>query len=317
MPAPRLSIIIAVPGTPAQMEDTLVSVLQNRPPACEVLVALNQPYADPYELQGEVQFLAAPAGSSLAPMLNLAVARSQAPVLHVLTCGLRVGEGWVEPALSRFEDPQVAAVVPLVVDRHGRAISAGSAYESRGRVRRLSTSSHDSVPAASRQTLIDPDFCVAFFRRTALDHVGGFAEVLGDRLTCFDLGLALQTTGYQCLLETECRVLADRRMRDPGGWYRRGRHVEQLFWRWLPQQGRWKHLLQHGWMLAGDSLRSLARPQKMLQLAGRLSGMLRSTPRRDPASLLLEPRSDEPALKGPYFARTAKVRKRETLRKVS
>jgi len=317
MPAPRLSIILAVPGSPAQMEDALVSVLQNRPPACEVLVALNQPYADPYELQGEVHFLNTPSGSSLALMLNLALARSQAPVVHVLTAGIRVAEGWAEPALARLQDPQVAAVIPAITDRHGRAISAGSAYESRGRVRRLPASAGAAVAASPRQALIDPDFCAAFFRRSAVEHVGGFAEVLGDRFAALDLGLALQAAGYRCLLEPECRVVADRRLREAGGWYRRGQSVERLFWRWLPQQNRWRCMASHAWMLAGDSVRSLGRPHRMLQIVGRLSGLLCLTPRRQAAPAIVEPRPENHGLSGPHFNHALRSRSHEVLRKAS
>ena len=52
----RLAIVITDGGSIESLESTLVSVLENRPPDCEVLVALAGPYADPYELSGEVRF---------------------------------------------------------------------------------------------------------------------------------------------------------------------------------------------------------------------------------------------------------------------
>jgi hypothetical protein len=45
---PRLSIIIPVLGSSTRLESTLVSVLENRPPDCEILVLLGAPYDDPF-----------------------------------------------------------------------------------------------------------------------------------------------------------------------------------------------------------------------------------------------------------------------------
>src|SRR3954469_4194264 len=54
---PRLSIVIPCLGGAADFDATLVSVLQNRPGDCEVLVAHSEPYDDPYRLHGEVHFI--------------------------------------------------------------------------------------------------------------------------------------------------------------------------------------------------------------------------------------------------------------------
>ena len=54
---PRLAIVITAVGSVESVERTLVSVLENRPTDCEVFVALNQPYSDPYDLKDEVRFV--------------------------------------------------------------------------------------------------------------------------------------------------------------------------------------------------------------------------------------------------------------------
>ena len=58
----RLSIVIPVLGDQKPLDDTLVSILENRPANCELVVVHNTPYNDPYGLSGEVQFVQAPAG---------------------------------------------------------------------------------------------------------------------------------------------------------------------------------------------------------------------------------------------------------------
>ena len=62
----RLSIIIPVLGHSTRLDDTLVSVLENRPANCEIIVVHTEPYDDPYDLAGEVRFLEARAGPSAA-----------------------------------------------------------------------------------------------------------------------------------------------------------------------------------------------------------------------------------------------------------
>ncbi len=75
---PRLSIVIPVVGDPRHLDDTLVSVLQNRPDDCEILVVHNRPYDDPYELSDEVRFVEARRGSRLVDCLNVGIAASRA-----------------------------------------------------------------------------------------------------------------------------------------------------------------------------------------------------------------------------------------------
>ena len=56
----RLSIIVPLMGDLKRFEDTLVSVLENQPEQSEVVVVLNGPYDDPYDLRSEVKFVEAP-----------------------------------------------------------------------------------------------------------------------------------------------------------------------------------------------------------------------------------------------------------------
>ena len=79
----RLSIVIPCLGGASDFDDTLVSVLQNRPADCEVLVAHREPYDDPYALSGEVQFIESQS-DSLAALLNTALDQASGEVLHVM-----------------------------------------------------------------------------------------------------------------------------------------------------------------------------------------------------------------------------------------
>src|SRR5438034_11152759 len=86
-PVPRLPIIIPCLGGAAELDGTLVSVLQNRPADCEVLVAHTEPYDDPYSLRSEVSFFHTPA-ASLVELLNAALEATTGEVIHIVGCGL-------------------------------------------------------------------------------------------------------------------------------------------------------------------------------------------------------------------------------------
>ena len=98
----RLSIIVPLMGDLKRFEDTLVSVLENQPERSEVVVVLNGPYDDPYELRGEVKFVEAPQGADLVDCFACGLAASSAPVVHMIAAGFEATPGWADAALARF-----------------------------------------------------------------------------------------------------------------------------------------------------------------------------------------------------------------------
>lgn len=270
----QLSIILPVPGNPAQMEDTLVSVLANRPAECEILVVLNQAYDDPYDLAGEVSFHRA-VGRRWTGMVNLALAASQAPIVHVLRCGTVVQEGWADAALARFDDPSVGAVVPLVLraEEPDRIASAGWRFGAGGALRPLCAGGSVDTACLSACTVDACDLASTFFRRTALETIGGVHLDVSDRLAGADTALALRQAGYRCLLDPTSRVLA--KAEPEMGAFRRGWEEEQLFWRWAPASGWAGALVHHAITVTGEAMGRCVRPLAMLGgLAGRLAATL-------------------------------------------
>lgn len=279
---PRLSIILPIMGDPAQMEDSLVSVLENRPADCEILVVVNRPYADPYKLADEVCFIEAPRGSRLVDSINLGIAVSRAPIVHLLCCGLEVTEGWADRALETLTDPRVAAVTPVVLDRSQpeRVVSAGVSYHASGLVRRVTAKSISARGTAALSALADPDLPAAFYRKSALDVVGRLSGMVGDRLACVDLALTLEHAGYRCVVEPDCRIYAAPRSGNREGGFRRGWAAERLFWRWAPRNGWLRALPLHMMMVALECGCSLPRPSALTQLMGRLVGSLQFSAHR-------------------------------------
>ena len=274
---PRLSIVIPVLGDPRQLDDTLVSVLENRPEQCEILVVHNRPYADPYQLGDEVVLIEAPRRAGLAECLNLGLSASRAAIVHVLRCGVEVRAGWTYAALRRFRDPDVAAVAAVVLAADQRTVfSAGLAYRSEGTPWQLARGRSTAEAAADQQHLCGPDLLAGFFRRSVLEVLGGFSVSAGDAVTAIEAALELRHAGFRCVLESECLARVGAVAACERSNFARGRDVERLFWRWAPFHGWTGSLIGHVALVAGQFAICMWRPSMIVQLAGRMSGALRA-----------------------------------------
>jgi hypothetical protein len=309
---PRLSIIIPVVDDPQQLDDTLVSVLENRPANCEILVVHNQPYHDPYNLSDEVRFVEAKHGAGLVDCWNCGVAASRSPVVHLLACGAEVRPGWADVALRQFNDPAIAAVGALVVDRedHGKTLSAGWGYRVEGTAWRLGRQTEPDKVATSQRDFCGPDTVAAFYRTSAVESVGGFAPWAGDAMAAIDMAMALRQAGFRCVLEPQSRALVAAVPPEPA--FRRGRHLERLFWRWASSQGWLTSVVGHVALLAGQCVIGLWRPSTFAQLAGRACGAIQAmfTPRR--AIRPIEAIEKQSAVAPPHFAIAARCKERQS-----
>ena len=189
---PRLSIVIPCLVCDKRFENTLASVLQNRPDSCEVLVTVAGSYDDPYELGNEVGFVEASADASLLELINLGVAHAGGEVVHVLQCGLEVCEGWTDEPLRRFDDESIAAVSPWIVAEHsssGRA-TVGVGYGSGGKRRECRLRLTRRVDACRH--VLGPTLRAAFYRRELFCAMGGFDAGIGWEFADIDMALSLR-----------------------------------------------------------------------------------------------------------------------------
>ena len=282
---PRLSIIIPVLGSADRLETTLVSVLENRPPDCEILVVHSAPYADPYGLAGEIRFLPVGRGTGLVESLNAGIEASRGRVVHVLASGLEVAEDWTQAAFEHFDDPRVASVAPVIVDSLDTQVSiaSGLAYSCRrGRVVRT------DLPKTFTE-ILGPLALAGFYRRSALRLIGGFPRAVGDALADADLALALQFAGYKAILEPRSIVRATTDfLSAPWPGFRQGLAAERLFWRAAPVAGWGKSLAAHPFGLVIDFCKSLPSPAALTALAGRLLAICQMGSHRNHRRWLLE-----------------------------
>lgn len=286
----RLSIVIAAWGSRAELEATLVSVLENRPEACEIIVALNEPYADPYDLSDEVRFLELPAKTGLVDAWNETLTLCRGAVVHFLACGATVDRDWVTHALSAFDDRRVAAVVPTVAqgtDR-GQAAVSGWRFSRGGACRPL------ALPAVAepREAVWEGATSVAaFYRRAALRPAGPvFDASLEAEIASLDLCLRLAQAGHKVVLQPNSRVATDRVLREPAA-----RHSERLFWRHAACRGWLGSAAAHVALVTGEFCRALPRPRALTVAIGRLVGACQHRA-RDTVRYRLEPPEPDAAV---------------------
>lgn len=296
---PRLAIVISANGNTEALEGTLVSVLENRPSDCEIVIALNQPYADPYDLKGEVRFVTTAAhAASLAPTIA-ALETVKSPFVHLLSSGCKVFDGWADRALQRFGDRQVAAVVPLVVrtDDEERIFAAGVGYRANGRRFRVAQDAR-KLEGDTISQIVGPGSFAAFYRRSAIDQVGGLTPALGRTQIDIDLALGFGASGMTIVLEPQSRVAAaaDVDVELPG--YRRALAEERLFWRHLDAKRRWQTVAAHAALVTWEAIRSAPRPCAVTQLVGRFAGCL--LPSRRPTAPAAPPTGPAPRGQGPW-----------------
>ena len=300
---PRLSIIIPVLGDIAPFEDTLVSVLENRPACCEIVAVLGRPYADPYDLKQEVRFVEAPPKVGWVDGVRLGIRVSRAPIVHLLGCGVEVSPGWAEIALREFDEPQVAAVAPVIFDRSEptRANSRGVSYHRSGRVSLVEAVSDRHGQLAASREVLGPDPRAGFYRKSAIEAVGMFQAAVGDRLAGVDLALALRQAGWRCVACGDCRAYAAAMSWLAAGAFCDGLYSERLFRRWASQTGGLASLGAHGRLLGGEAVQALRRPSMVARLFGRLIGSFSRGAEYQPSPADGAPRSASHRIAAPHF----------------
>lgn len=272
MRSPRLSIVIPALGSLDALEATLVSVLQNRPSDCEVVVALDREYDDPYELGEEVRFLTARGATTIADALDAVIRLCRAPVVHVLAAGAEVDEGWADAALAHFCDDRIAAVAPLVLRHRNEATvcSAGVDYTCGGQ--RLRRGCGDEL--AQHDTSVDvigPTATAGFYRREALLKLPkAFESRVTDRYLDVDLALQLHAVGYRSVFEPQSIAYRQTATSATTSAFEAGRGAERLFWRNAPTMGTLKSLAAHPFAIARELFDSRTVGAKLAGLAGRV-----------------------------------------------
>ena len=249
---PRLSIVIPAPGDEATLEETLVSVLENRPEDSEIFVVLAFAYHDPWNVGEEVQFIQAPIGSNRVACINLGLAASTGRIVHVLAAGWRATPFWTDVAIEHFNNEQVAAVVPLEVASgdSDRIVATGIEVGRGGRrvmlrpwgdASRVQGFHEDDYPSPSGPTLE-----AGFWSRQMIDRLTfGFCPACGDEYADADMAISLQATGGHVVFEATSKIIAAAERHRPQPAFKAGLYGERLFWRSIAAEPLPQSLVLH------------------------------------------------------------------------
>jgi hypothetical protein len=308
---PRLSIVIPWKGPAEPFEATLAAVLQNRPAGCEILVALAAPYDDPYELGDEVTFLP-PLAGSLVELINSGIAAASAPVVQVVPSGLNVTEGWTSAVLLHFDDPDVAAVAPVLVrEQDTHCVDAAGLCLTPGGGRKLVA--HNQSYNVSALVNANPQaapLCGGFFRKSVVEALGGFDERLNEQTADLDFALMAQQLELRVVCEPTAVVKVSQSTRDDGS-FGTGCGLERV-WRRHGKQAAALHYLR--WF--GELAYGLIRPRWLAHLAGRVPGCLASCFESSLDSKL-QPAQERLAAAAPRVLRMPAARVERTQRKAA
>lgn len=200
---PRISIIIAHQHD-QRLEDTLLSVLECRPRDCEVIVAHDGSYADPYQLADEVLFIETNASCSQTTKVNEALYAACSPVVHLLSEGVKVTEGWCEAPALRIARQESVAIAPLIETTDGKMTTYAGLDEQRLNTRGLQTIRRNQAPTSCA----GPMLAAGFYSRKLLLGLGGLMEGVDSGVVDVDLALTLHDLGLSCEVESRSVVHA-------------------------------------------------------------------------------------------------------------
>ncbi len=182
----KVSIVIPSVNNAHRLETTLISLLENRPSDCEIVVPHSGYYDDPYDIADEVRLVEVPAARSEVELLAVAWSMCQAPIVHTLAAGATVDDGWLDSALACFERPEVMA-----------AASQVRFADSSETVQGVHADDFGLRAAASTATMQAPMLQAGFYRYSLLAAVGGFSTRM-EQYADLDIGLWIAEAGGVC-----------------------------------------------------------------------------------------------------------------------
>jgi GT2 family glycosyltransferase len=259
----RLSIIIPSYSRTDLLPACLSAVQRFRPYDSEVIVvddgsrgqevsavAMNWP---------DVRIVQRRESGGFCAAINAGLNAAQGEIIEVLNDDAEPTAGWAEAALCHFSDPRIVAVAPLVlIGPDGQRIdSAGDEFFLGGVARKR----HHGKPLAQVALQAGRVFgacgCGAFFRRTALQRVGGFPEDFGAYFDDVDVAFRLRWAGGEVWFEPRSRLLhrgAASYGRAQGSLLvQQSRNEERLFWRHIPRHLWARAVPQHLAVLLGKA----------------------------------------------------------------
>jgi GT2 family glycosyltransferase len=221
-----------------------------------------------------------PKNGGFCQAANVGIAAARSEIVQVLNNDTEVTAGWVEAGLAAFDDPSVGSVAPLVLVRSDptRVDSAGDCYALLGWPYKRG---HSEPATRWRSYPAGPVFGAsgtgAFYRSSALKHVGAFDALFGSYYEDVDLAFRLRWAGYTCRYAPECVILHEisaTYVHTSSALQRRmARNAEIVFWSNLPACHLLLGLAPHGAFTLAQFAWRAARGRAIPFLLGKLDAL--------------------------------------------
>lgn len=206
-PTPIVSVVVPCFGDEAAFENTLVSVLENRPRLCEVIVAHDGSYHDPFDLEDEVCFAIA-TRSDLPALIRASADQAKGRLVHVLAEGHCATDGWIDELLEMPADacPAVLAPVSLRTRPSDRIATIGWSEGATGFCRPVAVGkSTTSLPR--RIEMSGPTLRASIWRTDVLRVLSSLPTGTDPELTQYAWAVVARLAGFDCQAAIRCRVV--------------------------------------------------------------------------------------------------------------
>ena len=251
------------------LEDTILSILENRDENVEVLVVTDGNYRDPYQLaDADVNFLTLSRESSIVDCLNAGAETAQGEI----ACFLFPGTIWKsspDEAVEAFRCKQVAAVVPGIADqkRNDRIFSSGVCGFPSGRIQ-----NHRPGQPVPRHAVLAPHIAVAFFRLSALRQWGGLHPALSQQAAYIDFCFMAAQNGCQTVELAGCDFYGLPSQRAFLSLFEQAAESEKLYRLWRHRGDFRQNVREHGKLVRSEFLTNFPGLRMFRLMAGRISG---------------------------------------------
>ncbi|MCK6457342.1 MAG: glycosyltransferase family 2 protein [Phycisphaerae bacterium] len=203
------------------------------------------------ETRPDATLLTTPKNLGFAGACNMGLAAATTPFVALLNNDTHVDRNWLSAALRPFEQSDVGAVASLVLlaEPPHRIDSAGDAYTvAGGAMKRLHGRPVDAARSIDARTF-SACGASAFYRRAAIEQVGGLDEALVSYYEDVELGFRLNWAGWRCVLAADSICYHHLSASyDPRGWtmhFHSARNAEIVWWSLLSPALRRKHAAAH------------------------------------------------------------------------
>lgn len=209
-----VSVVVAVWGDPSYTDQCLTELRRTAPDAEIVVIDNTATYQVPDGIHVD-QFLRQRTNIGCAPAKALGAAVSSGDIVITMDCDAYPHDGWLEPLLAVFDDPEVGMAGPRILNRDGSLQTAcilthhGSGH--------AGGQNRQDEHASNKDELGATGACMAI-RRIALDQCPIDAETFRSTYDDVDLSLQFREAGWRIAYVAESTVTHGSASTGPERW---------------------------------------------------------------------------------------------------